>query len=418
MTVSRQRPVAQQHPTADRHPTVRSVDEAEAYVASICFKTGPPRLIGVEMEWVAHARDDPGRPIDPTVLRAALGPHAPRTLDPDSPHAPLPGGATVTVEPGGQVELSTPPHASLDALRVTTAADLDRLTRRLADAGLALHPGGIDPHRRCSRLLSTPRYDAMATAFARDGRDGLVMMCSTAALQVCLDAGTPAQLAPRWAVAHALGPVLLATFATSPRHAGRDTGWASARMRAWLRMRPERTSPVEVTDDPADAWARYALRAPLLCVRRPNGGWHAPPDVSFADWIRGALPRPPTTDDLDYHLSTLFPPVRPRGYLELRYLDSQPPAAWLAPVAVLAAATATDATVDTVRDLAAPAADRWVDAARHGLAAPLLAATARQVLDVACRGLAHTDLPPAVRDEVAVTVERRLAGAPGREFHP
>jgi glutamate--cysteine ligase len=318
------------------------------------------------------------------------------------------------------VELSSPPLASLAALHHTAGSDLEQLTGLLHRAGLALAASGIDPHRGSSRLISTPRYDAMAGAFAREGRHGLVMMCSTAGLQVCLDAGQPGQLAKRWAAAHALGPLLIATFATSPRQAGRDTGWASARMRAWLSMRPERTGPVDVADDPARAWARYALTAPLLCVRRTSGGWHAPPDVTFADWVRGALPQPPTTDDLDYHLSTLFPPVRPRGYLEVRYLDAQHPREWFAPVAVLAAAMATDATVDAVLDLATPAAGRWTEAARLGLADPVLAATVRPVLELACRSLTHTDLPPPLRDEVAAIVERRLAAGPaaepGREF--
>jgi glutamate--cysteine ligase len=83
-------------------------------------------------------------------------------------------------------------------------------------------------------------------------------------------------------------------------------------------------APAPVTADPAAAWARSALRAPVICVHRPGGCWDAPPRMTFADWIDGALPEPPTTADLDYHLSTLFPPVRPRGYLEVRYLDAQP----------------------------------------------------------------------------------------------
>src|SRR3954465_713875 len=81
----------------------------EAYVASVCFKHGPPRLTGVELEWLLRARSLPDtRPSVPPP-RAALGQHAPVTLDPHSPALPLPGGSTVTVEPGGQVELASPP---------------------------------------------------------------------------------------------------------------------------------------------------------------------------------------------------------------------------------------------------------------------------------------------------------------------
>src|SRR5689334_12189352 len=78
-----------------------SRDEAEAYVASVCFKHGPPRLVGVELEWLVHSAAAPATPLEAGPLRAALGPHAPTSLDPRSPAWPLPGGSTVTVEPGG-----------------------------------------------------------------------------------------------------------------------------------------------------------------------------------------------------------------------------------------------------------------------------------------------------------------------------
>ena len=84
---------------------LRDRAEAEAYVASVCFKHGPPRLLGVELEWLVHPVSAPAAPVDAATLRAALGPHAPRSLDPRSPARPLPGGSTVTVEPGGQVEI-------------------------------------------------------------------------------------------------------------------------------------------------------------------------------------------------------------------------------------------------------------------------------------------------------------------------
>src|SRR3954470_419306 len=78
----------------------------EAYVASVCFKHGPPRLTGVELEWIVHHEDDPRRPLDAARLAAALGPYAPRTVNQDSPHLPLPAGSPLTLEPGGQVEIS------------------------------------------------------------------------------------------------------------------------------------------------------------------------------------------------------------------------------------------------------------------------------------------------------------------------
>lgn len=404
---------------------LRSRAEALEHVHAICFKTGPPRRVGVELEWTVHYASDPTRPLAPTILRAALGAHSPTTLDPHSPHRPLPHGSAVTVEPGGQVEISTPPFDSLAGLYAAVTADLAHLTGHLARLGLVLGDHAIDPYRPPRRLLRTRRYDAMDAAFSRRGPAGLTMMCGTAATQVCLDAGEPEQVAARWRALHALGPVLLALFANSRRHAGRDTGWASARMRAWLDIDPTRTGPVAVgypaqdrtaapalrpALDPAAAWGRYALAAPLLCLRRPAGTWHAPAGVTFADWIAGALAPAPTVADLEYHLGTLFPPVRPRGYVEARFLDSQPPREWFAPVAVLAVLLATDATTERARDLAAGVGGAWRTAARFGLADPALRRAAAGVADLACRELARTDLPPAAQAAVADIVSRRLAG--------
>jgi glutamate--cysteine ligase len=392
---------------------LRTVDEALEHVHAICFKTGPPRRVGVELEWTVHHADDPGRPIDPAALRTALGDHSPRTLDPGSPQLSLPEGATLTLEPGGQVELSSPPHDSLNQLHTATAADLGYLADRLARSGLRMGEHGIDPYRPPRRLLRTLRYDAMAESFARSGSGGLTMMCGTAATQVCLDAGEPGQVTTRWRALHALGPVLLALFANSSRHAGADTGWASARMRAWLDTDPPRTWPVAGSaagTDPASAWARYALAAPLLCLRRRTGSWHPPAGTTFADWIAGAVSPPPTVDDLEYHLGTLFPPVRPRGYVEARFLDAQPPEEWIAPVAVLSSLLADQATTEAARELAGPVAGAWSTAARRGLADPALRHAAGAVADLACRTLDRTDLAPAAQETVARIVSRRLAG--------
>lgn len=404
---------------------LRAVHDAEGYIASICFKTGPPALTGVELEWTVHHAGAHDRPVGRKLLAAALGPHAPASLNPASPHAPLPGGGLVTVEPGGQVEISTPPQPGLDRLYRLTEADIGQLTALLGAYDLLLGECGIDPHRPPRPILSTPRYAAMARAFDRRGPHGRIMMGSTAGLQVCLDAGAGEQLGQRWRALHALGPPLLAAFANARRFAGRDSGHASMRMAAWLHIDPGRTRPVWRPDqghhdigvdrDPAAAWARYAVRAPLLCVRRAGGSWDPPPGVTFADWVAGALPDPPTAEDLEYHLGTLFPPVRPRGYLEVRYLDAQPPGEWIAPVAVLDALLADPATTAEVEAVCAPAADRWAQAARHGLGDRPVAAAARAVLELAARRLDRVALAAPVRDHVRRILRRRLAAARERD---
>ena len=187
---------------------LRTVAEAEAYVASICFKHGPPRLVGVELEWLVHSASAPTAPLDRAGLRAALGPYAPPSLDPRSPSRPLPGGSTVTVEPGGQVELASPPLAPLGTLVRTVATDVEALHTRLTAHGLRPQPRAADPIRPPRRVLDLPRYREMERCFDRIGPWGRSGMCSTAAVQVCVDAGEGADVARRWEAVHALGPVL------------------------------------------------------------------------------------------------------------------------------------------------------------------------------------------------------------------
>jgi glutamate--cysteine ligase len=403
---------------------LRTVGQAESYVAGICFKTGPPELTGVELEWTVHYANDPARPVSREILTHALHPHSPLTLDPLSPETPLPSGNRLTVEPGGQVEISSLPQASLPALRRIVTTDVDHLTRLLKRAGLRIGRTGIDAYRAPHRILSTPRYDAMAEALARQGPDGRIMMCNTAGLQVCLDAGRDTDLAARWGALHEFGPALIALFANSRRHAGRDTGWASARMRTWLGMEPGRTDPVTTAgdpaaDDPTAAWAAYVLQASVLCVRQETGPWRVPSRVSFADWINGAITPGPTRDDLDYHITTLFPPIRPRGYFEVRYLDTQPDGEWIAPAAMMTALLAPDA-IDAARDLCAPTAGRWRDAARLGLTDPGLARSARGLaelslgrltaVDTATSGATDISLTAADRADIHRIIDRRLAG--------
>lgn len=390
--------------------TLHNRAAAETYVASVCFKHGPPRLVGVELEWTVHHSDDPGRELDLRHLADALGPHAPTTLQLDSPQLPLPGGGTVTVEPGGQVEISSPPDSSLTALIRSVSADIGVLADRLGAAGLVLGDRAFDQHRTPRRLLESPRYAAMEKAFAPAGPNGIAWMCGSAGLQVCLDAGEPARIPTRWAALHVLGPVLSALFANSGAHAGPYGSWASARMGVMFGTDPERTRPATLTADPAATWARYALDQPVICVRRPGGCWEPPLDLTFADWIAGALPDRPTVDDLDYHLSTLFPPVRPHGYLEVRYLDAQPGAGWVVPVVLLAALMADERLVDAVLDAAEPAAGRWLPAARHGLADPAVARAAKAVVELGTGALADPGNTVAadIGAELAASVTRRL----------
>jgi ergothioneine biosynthesis glutamate--cysteine ligase EgtA len=328
------------------------------------------------------------------------------------------------VEPGGQLELSSAPAATLGELMGVTGRDLTALRDAAAEVGLELCGCGLDPLRPPRRLLDMPRYAAMEKFFDREGPWGRQMMCGTASVQVCLDAGDDGAgesgYRSRWRLLHEIGPVLVAAFANSPLRRGRPTGWRSARQQVWSQLNPGRTrAPAQAggNGDPRDAWAAYALDAELMCVREPGSAdWTAPPGLSFRDWLReggsGAL-RAPTSEDLDYHLSTLFPPVRPRGHMELRMIDAQPGDGWIVPAAVATAladderaAEAARAAAEPLWDGPADASDAWLRAARCGPADPQIGRASKQCFEAADAALSRSGVPAAIRQAVADFTER------------
>jgi ergothioneine biosynthesis glutamate--cysteine ligase EgtA len=412
-------------------------DDAEAHIHGICFKTGPPQRVGVELEWLVRDRRDPGLPVQPHKLAAAidgLAAQEPGNPAKDEDHRAqarwlvrdefpsLPSGASLTVEPGGQLEISSAPAATLSELLAATRRDMAALRDAAAAADLELCGYGLDPLRPPLRVLDLPRYAAMEKFFDRTGPWGRQMMCGTASVQVCLDAGDDgagrAGYRFRWRLLHAIGPVLVAAFANSPLRGGRPTGWRSSRQQAWLHMDPGRTRAPADGDgrDPRDAWVSYALDAELMCVPDPGSpDWAAPPGLTFRGWLRdgaGSL-RPPTREDLDYHLSTLFPPVRPRGHMELRMIDAQPGDGWIVPMAVAAALAdderAADAALAAAEPVWAESADThepWRRAARHGPEDPHLGRAARHCFEAADAALARADVPAPIQEAVAEFTER------------
>ena len=157
-----------------------------------------------------------------------------------------------------------------------------------------------------------------------------------------------------------------------------------------------------------------ALEAPVICIRGDGPSWAAPPRLTFSSWIQdpGLVGRRPTLDDLDYHLTTLFPPVRPKGYLEVRYLDAQAGSGWVTPVALLTALMARPSTIDQVLDVTERSAGRWLKAARDGLADPELRDTARQVAELGADALDHLRLTDIQRTQVLDDLARRLETIP------
>jgi glutamate--cysteine ligase len=384
------------------------LEHARARVAAAALGDAPVGRVGLEVE--GHLVD-----LDHPQLRVPWS----RVVDTPRRMPPLPGGSRLTVEPGGQLELSGPPGR--DAVAAVAAMRRDERVLRAALArdrlGWALL--GADPVRPAARTNPAGRYVAMERHFRATGqaRAGLAMMTSTCALQVNLEPGRPGQHAARVAQADRLGPVLVALSASSAWLAGASTGWRSSRQRAWGRLDPARCGPPPVGPDPAGAWADYALNAPVLLVRDLAGGPEQPVlrKVPFRRWLTGAerlAGRRATVGDLDYHLTTLFPPTRPRGFLELRYLDAAPAAWWPGLVGLVTTLMDDPAAADAAAEATEPVTGRWSTAARVGLADPALRRAAAR-----CTAVAAAAAPEGLRPDVQPWAEVVSSGrVPGDEI--
>jgi glutamate--cysteine ligase len=329
--------------------------------------------VGIELEWLAVRLDDPchSAPFDSLQAAAAsLG--------------SLAGGSRISFEPGGQVELSSPALEGLAAC-ATISRDATTLRTALEAVGVGLLAIGLQPGGDRDRVVRTPRYDAMEAFFDADGGAGRTMMRNTAAIQVNVDHGRGEERERRWRLAHDVGPMLSAAFANSPLSRGEPTGWRSTRLAVWFELDPGRSQPVPGTSPYPDAWASYALDARVMMVRRsPDDHVPMTDPLEFQSWIaHGHQLGWPTRDDLDYHLTTLFPPIRPRGWLELRMIDALPDPWWRVAVAV-SDAIVSDPTLDPcVRGASRPVRNLWREAARDGLAHPGLGRAARDCFHAA-----------------------------------
>jgi glutamate--cysteine ligase len=309
-----------------------------------------------------------------------------------------PTGARVSLEPGAQLEIATVPRAGVAAALADLEAASAALRPHLAANHLAAVPVGLDPwHPVPPQYLRAPRYPAMAAYFDRRGPAGRVMMRHTAALQVNLDLGDPPVAAQRWLVANLAAPLIVATFACSP-----TPGAVNGRASVWSRVDPTRTGipPMLVSSphvpDPIDALTDAALTADVLLHKVADGGMvPGRSGFTFRHWVRHGHPAfgRPTIADLDYHLSTLFPEVRVRGYLELRGVDALP-ARWQAvPPVLLAGLLYDNRARDAVRAVLQPHRHRLPSvlqrAAARGVADPALCALAVETWSYALQGAAR-----------------------------
>lgn len=357
--------------------------DVQAYARG-CFGGTDTDRLGVELEFLVFDVEAPTSQVP-----------IPRILD---ALPPLSGGSLVTFEPGGQLELSAPPCPLPDAI-ANLVSDVEDVRLALSEAGLTLGGTGLDPLRPPERQLRQPRYEAMAAFLGRP--HGATMMCSTAAIQINLDFGDDPAI--RWGRAHLLGPVLVAAFANSP-----DQGWMSGRQAVWHNLDRSRTAPVARGGDPAEDWAEYLLAARLMLVREDGDGCRPVLDGSlFRDFERVAG-RSPTSEDLAYHATTLFPPVRPRKWLETRYLDAQGPDDWPVCAAVVYALIMDDQAAEAALEVAAPVSGMWLDAARMGLGEPRLRRAAEGCFRAAVEALPRLGAAPWLVDRVSAFAAKHV----------
>lgn len=383
--------------------------------------------MGVEVEMLltepGSGRPVPPRP-DPEGPRAGSAPTVQRWADARGwvrrrgthglPMWVGPRGAVVSYEPGGQLEYASPPFASVTRLVSTMESDLRALADALQADGVAVTARGLDPLTPldAARLhLVGDRYLRQAAHYDRRGEWGRRMMRQSAALHLNVDPVGPGHRA--WHLLNALVPVLMATFANSPRVAGAESGWRSARSAQWRRLDPTRTGVFSGDADPAGAYARRALAAEAFLLAAPSAP--APP---FADLIRAGTVGPA---EWRAHLTTFFPEVRARRYLELRSVDALP-LRWAAVplLVVFGLLRDAEAGADAAEVLLPATEQALVGAGREGVGDPERRERAVAVLELARDGLRRLgtrQVPAALVDRVDAFADRftRAGRDPGHD---
>ena len=340
-------------------------------------------------------------------------------------------GASVSLEPGGQLELSGAPleniHQTCDEVH-THLAEAETVTKELGAGLIGL---GFDPKWRREDMPWMPkgRYRIMRDYMPKKGNLGLDMMVRTCTVQVNLDYASEADMAKKFRVGLALQPVATALFANAPFTEGRPNGFKSWRAHIWTDTDPDRTGMLPFVFEDGfgfERWVDYILDVPMYFVYR-GGRYLDASGQSFRDFMAGKLPalpgETPTLSDWADHMTTAFPEVRVKTFLEMRGADGGPwkslcglPAFW---VGLLYDGTALDAAWDMAKDWTAEEREALrIDVAKHGFQAPFRNGTVRDLalraLEIAQAGLsARRVLDKAGNDETGflqVLHDRAAAG--------
>ncbi len=270
--------------------------------------------------------------------------------------------ASVSLEPGGQLELSGAPVENIHQ----TCAELNKHLREVKEVNEEIGAGfislGFRPDTKLADVPIMPkgRYGIMMNYMPQVGTHGLEMMFRTCTVQTNLDFGSEADMVKKLRVSLALQPVATALFANSPFLEGKLNGYKSYRSRVWLDTDADRTGMLPFAFEEGfgfEQYVDYALDVPMYFVYR-GGEYLDASGKSFRDFLEGKLDtvpgEKPTISDFDDHLSTIFPEVRLKTFLEMRGADTGPweeicamPAYW---VGLLYDEAALDTAWDLVKD--------------------------------------------------------------------
>ncbi len=323
---------------------------------------------------------------------------------------------TVSLEPAGQLELSGAPLQNLHQTCAETGRHLKQVKEVGAELGLGFLGLGMWPDKTRAELPVMPkgRYKIMLDHMPRVGSMGLDMMLRTCTIQTNLDYSSEADMVKKFRVSLALQPLGTALFANSPFTEGKPNGFLSYRSHIWTDTDPHRTGMLPFVFEQGfgyERYADYALDVPMYFVFR-DGKYIDAAGLSFRDFMDGKLSvlpgERPRLSDWNDHLSTAFPEVRLKSFLEMRGSDGGRwnkicalPALW---VGLLYDQMALDAAWDMVKDWTVEDHQRIRDAIpREGLCTPTpdgrdFAALGRDVIDIAHAGLSARDEINAMGD--------------------
>jgi glutamate--cysteine ligase len=348
-----------------------------------------PRAIGLELELIpvlrstrrpalALASERPSTSAALSRLAAGEGWTESRH-ESDPPSWKLEDGSSISFEPGGQIEISTAPHPTASAVIDAARRIVATVANALSEDGIELLARGVDPYNGIEAVplqLHRDRYTGMTRYFESIGPSGIRMMRQTAAIQINLERGPDPR--SRWRLLNAVAPIVVALFANSRDYAGRPTGWASYRAQLWRTLDPSRTGIIYDGGGEAAEYLRFALDAGAM--RSPEAGGYR----TFRQWMAdSAVDR----DEWLFHLSTLFPEVRPKEFFELRSADTIEPDSLAAPVVFVTGLAYDAQSAKYTADLIGPPSNELLErAGRLGLADQEIRRVAAALIDRSLEG--------------------------------